>query len=67
MNADAITITIDFTGAGHYWLLEGGQGSGELDLLDCTTEAELLAAVAECVDAGGETADWSGWTARRVS
>jgi hypothetical protein len=75
-------VKIDFTGAGQYWLScpeptdgNGGVADGGalwIDLAECETEADLLAAVLTAVNeyteatrAAGESC-WDGWTAAEV-
>lgn len=53
-------ITIDWTGAGHYWLSDG---DGSIDLGECDTDTELRDAIQQVIDQGD--ADWTGWTASR--
>ena len=72
-------VRIDFTGAGQYWLScpapsDGGGGGGTLwiDLGECETEADLLAAALTAVNeyteatcAAGESC-WDGRTAAEM-
>jgi hypothetical protein len=75
-------VKINFTGAGQYWLScpeptdgIGGGGSGALwiDLGECETEADVLAAVNEyeadilaAAKAAADESCWDGWTAAQV-
>jgi len=59
---DAISIRIDFTGAGHYYLSDG---VGSIDLGQIDNEGDLRDAVQECVEAGSGDESWDGWTAAR--
>jgi hypothetical protein len=77
-------VKINFTGAGQYWLSGpeptdgnrgvGGGGALWIDLADCETEADVLAAVNkyeadvlaavnEYTEAAAGESGWDGWTA----
>ena len=64
-------VKINFTGAGQYWLscpepTDGsGVGGGALwiDLGECETEADVLAAANEYTEAAAGESRWDGWIA----
>jgi hypothetical protein len=75
-------VKIDFTGAGQYWLscpeptgngVVAGGGALWIDLGECETEADLLAAVLTAVNEyteatrAAEASCWEGWTATEVA
>jgi hypothetical protein len=62
LGIDTRDIEIEFRGAGHYWLSDG---RGLLNLGECQTEADVRAAVGECIAAGSGNESWAGWRAAR--
>ena len=65
-------VKIYFTGAGQYWLSSpeptDGTGGGALwiDLGECETEADVLAAANEYTEAAAGESCWDGWIAAEV-
>jgi hypothetical protein len=62
-------VKINFTGAGQYWLSspEPTDGNGgevlSIDLGDCETEVDVLAAANEYPEAPAGESRWDGWIA----
>lgn len=53
-------IAVQYAGPGHYWASDGQRS---LDLGDCATLKDVIAAVIEMVQAGNGTESWHSWKA----
>lgn len=53
-----VEVAAAFDGSRRYWLSDG---DSSLDLGDCEHMEDLAEAVAQCLLAGADDTDWTGW------